>query len=114
MSFGIARHPACPQSGYPESPMLLKADKVAKSFDGFTAVRGADLAGAQGEIVGLIGPNGGGKSTFFTCGAGAWGATPGRVLFSGLDQPRASAEAHARAGTGRTFQVPATFEDMTV
>ena len=35
--------------------MLLKADKVAKSFDGFTAVRGADLEVVQGEIVGLIG-----------------------------------------------------------
>jgi len=42
-------------AGYPKSPMLLKADKVAKSFDGFTAVRGADLEVVQGEIVGLIG-----------------------------------------------------------
>src|SRR3984893_13346820 len=114
MSFGIARHPACPQSGYPESPMLLKADKVAKSFDGFTAVRGADLAVAQGEIVGLIGPNGAGKSTFFNCVAGDMVPSAGRVLFDGVDLTRASAEAHARAGIGRTFQVPATFEDMTI
>ena len=94
--------------------MLLKAQRIAKSFDGFTAVRGADLEVAQGEIVGLIGPNGAGKSTFFNCVAGDMVPSAGRVLFDGTDLTRASAEAHARAGIGRTFQVPTTFEDMTV
>jgi branched-chain amino acid transport system ATP-binding protein len=94
--------------------MLLQAERIAKSFDGFTAVRGADLAVAQGEIVGLIGPNGAGKSTFFNCVAGDMVPSAGRVLFDGADLTGASAEAHARAGIGRTFQVPATFEDMTV
>jgi branched-chain amino acid transport system ATP-binding protein len=94
--------------------MLLAAEKIAKSFDGFTAVRGADLTVAQGEIVGLIGPNGAGKSTFFNCVAGDMVPSAGRVLFDSADLTRASAEAHARAGIGRTFQVPATFEDMTV
>ena len=40
--------------------------------------------------------------------------TGGRIVFDGMDVTRASPEAHARAGIGRTFQVPATFEDMTV
>ena len=38
----------------------------------------------------------------------------GRILFDGADLTYAPAEAHARAGIGRTFQVPATFEDMSV
>ena len=94
--------------------MLLSAQNVSKSFGSFLAVRGADLAVAEGEIIGLIGPNGAGKSTFFNCLAGDKAPTTGRVLFDGVDVTRSSAEVHARAGIGRTFQVPATFEDMTV
>ena len=62
----------------------------------------------------MIGPNGAGKSTFFNCIAGDTLPTAGRIVFDGKDVTRASPEAHARAGIGRTFQVPATFEDMTV
>jgi branched-chain amino acid transport system ATP-binding protein len=94
--------------------MLLSAEKISKAFGSFIAVRDADLAVAQGEIVGLIGPNGAGKSTFFNCLAGDMPPSAGRVLFDGVDLTRAPAEAHARAGIGRTFQVPATFEDMTI
>ena len=94
--------------------MLLSAEHISKSFGSFFAVRDADLAVAEGEIIGLIGPNGAGKSTFFNCLAGDTTPTTGRVLFDGVDVTRASAETHARAGIGRTFQVPATFEDMTV
>ena len=94
--------------------MLLSAENISKAFGSFLAVRGADLAVAEGEIIGLIGPNGAGKSTFFNCLAGDTMPTTGRVLFDGVDLTRASAETHARAGIGRTFQVPATFEDMTV
>jgi branched-chain amino acid transport system ATP-binding protein len=94
--------------------MLLSAENISKAFGSFLAVRGADLAVAEGEIIGLIGPNGAGKSTFFNCLAGDTTPTTGRVLFDGVDLTRASAETHARAGIGRTFQVPATFEDMTV
>ena len=94
--------------------MLLRAENISKSFGGFLAVRGADLAVAEGEIIGLIGPNGAGKSTFFNCLAGDMVPSAGRVLLDGADVTRASAEAHAQAGVGRTFQVPITFEDMTV
>ncbi len=94
--------------------MLLSAEKISKAFGSFMAVRSADLAVAQGEIIGLIGPNGAGKSTLFNCLAGDAVPTTGRVLLDGMDLTHASAEAHARAGIGRTFQVPATFEDMTV
>src|ERR1700746_2716504 len=94
--------------------MLLSAQNVSKSFGSFLAVRGADLAVAQGEIIGLIGPNGAGKSTFFNCLAGDTLPTTGRITFDGTDVTRASPEEHARLGIGRTFQVPATFEDLTV
>ncbi len=94
--------------------MLLEASEVSKAFGNFWAVAGADLNVEEGEIVGLIGPNGAGKSTFFNCLAGDMAPTDGRIVFDGVDLTRASPEAHARAGIGRTFQVPATFEDMSV
>jgi branched-chain amino acid transport system ATP-binding protein len=94
--------------------MLLEAKNVSKVFDKFVAVGDASLSVEQGEIVGLIGPNGAGKSTFFNCLAGDYRPSAGRVVFDGIDLTMAPPEAHARAGIGRTFQVPATFEDMTV
>ena len=92
--------------------MLLEADKVAKQFGAFRALDGADLHVEDGEIVGLIGPNGAGKSTFFNCLVGDMTPDGGRVIFAGRDLTRATPEEHARLGMGRTFQLPATFEDI--
>ena len=94
--------------------MLLDAKNVSKAFGSFLAVSDADLAVDEHEIIGLIGPNGAGKSTFFNCLAGETLPTSGRIVFNGVDVTHAVPEAHARAGIGRTFQVPITFEDMTV
>jgi branched-chain amino acid transport system ATP-binding protein len=93
---------------------LLDARNVSKAFGSFRAVADANLALEQGEIIGLIGPNGAGKSTFFNCLAGDMVPNAGHIIFDGIDLTRAPAEAHARAGIGRTFQVPTTFEDMSV
>lgn len=94
--------------------ILLRARKVSKAFQGFFAVAGADLEISAGEIVGIIGPNGAGKSTFFNCLSGDLAPTSGSVIFEGADVTRATPEEHARLGIGRTYQVPATFEDMTI
>jgi branched-chain amino acid transport system ATP-binding protein len=94
--------------------MLLEAQGVSRAFGGFMALKDANLAVEAGEIVGLIGPNGAGKSTFFNCIAGDLEPTRGQIHFDGTDVTRLPAEAHARLGIGRTFQVPATFEDMTI
>jgi len=94
--------------------VLLEADKVSRNFGAFRALDGADLRVEEGEIIGLIGPNGAGKSTFFNCLAGDLTPSSGRVAFRGRDVTRAAPDEHARLGIGRTFQVPATFEDMTV
>src|SRR5215510_2120060 len=94
--------------------MLLEAKNVSKAFGSFRAVADADLTVDTGDIIGLIGPNGAGKSTFFNCIAGDMPVTTGQIMFDGQDVTRASPEVHAVAGIGRTFQVPATFPDMTV
>jgi branched-chain amino acid transport system ATP-binding protein len=94
------------------SAPLLDARNVATHFGGFRAVAGAEVRAR--EIVGLIGPNGAGKSTFFNCIAGDLMPTHGRIVFAGTDVTTLPAETRARLGIGRTFQVPATFEDMSV
>ncbi len=94
--------------------MLLEARGIVKSFGAFRAVDGADLAVAEGDIIGLIGPNGAGKSTFFNVLAGDTAATAGTITFDGRDITRATPEEHAQLGIARSFQVPVTFEDMSV
>lgn len=94
--------------------MFLEAQGIIKAFGAFRAVDGADIAVNEGEIVGLIGPNGAGKSTFFNCLAGDAQPTAGVIRFLDQDVTVASPDAHARLGMARTFQVPVTFEDMSV
>src|SRR5258708_18715726 len=94
--------------------MLLEAKSVSRAFGSFMALSQAELAVDEGEIIGLIGPNGAGKSTFFNCLVGDLVPTSGRVVFADIDVTNATPEAHARLGIGRTFQVPATFEEMTI
>jgi len=94
--------------------MLLHAEGITMKFGGFRAVDGAQLEVHEGEIVGLIGPNGAGKSTLFGCLVGDLKPSAGRIAFQDSDVTDRSPEEHARLGIARTFQVPQTFEDLTV
>ena len=94
--------------------MLLEARDVTKAFGSFKAVDAASVALEQGDILGLIGPNGAGKSTLFNCLTGDLLATSGKVLFEGQDITNLPPEARAKLGIARSFQVPQTFEGMSV
>jgi branched-chain amino acid transport system ATP-binding protein len=94
--------------------MLLEAREITKAFGAFKAVDNASVDIRQGEILGLIGPNGAGKSTFFNCLTGDLQPTSGTVRFLGQDVTALTPEARAHLGLARTFQVPLTFEGMTV
>ena len=83
---------------------LLEASGVVRHFGGVVALDGLDLAVAPNEILGLIGPNGSGKTTFFNVITGIYGADSGSVTFDGIDITRASSRAVYRAGISRTFQ----------
>jgi branched-chain amino acid transport system ATP-binding protein len=94
--------------------MLLEARNLTKAFGSFRAVDAASVSLEQGDILGLIGPNGAGKSTFFNCLTGDLDATSGEVLFEGRDITHFTPEVRAQLGLARTFQVPQTFEGMSV
>ncbi len=94
--------------------MLLEARDVTKAFGSFKAVDAASVTLEQGDILGLIGPNGAGKSTLFNCLTGDLLSTAGKVIFEGNDITNVAPEGRARLGLARTFQVPQTFEGMSV
>lgn len=94
--------------------MIIEACDITKAYGSFTAVDCASLRVESGTILGLIGPNGAGKSTLFNCLAGDVLPTSGRVFLDGQDVTRFPPEERARRGLARTFQVPQTFEQMTV
>ncbi|MDH3474720.1 MAG: ABC transporter ATP-binding protein [Rhodospirillales bacterium] len=83
---------------------VLKAERLAKHFGGLVALEDLELEVRENEILGLIGPNGSGKTTFFNVVTGIYGADQGRVTFHGNDITNASAQAVYRAGIARTFQ----------
>ena len=83
---------------------LLEARGLSKHFGGVQALDGLDLTVAANEILGLIGPNGSGKTTFFNVITGIYDADAGRVMFDGADVTNASARAIYQAGISRTFQ----------
>ena len=94
--------------------MLLDARNVTMAFGAFKAVDDVSITVSAGEVLGLIGPNGAGKSTFFNCLTGDLSATAGTILFDGQDVTRMTPEQRATLGIARTFQVPLTFESMSV
>src|SRR5215471_18712852 len=98
----------------PSTAMLLEASQLTMAFGAFKAVDDASVAVNEGEVLGLIGPNGAGKSTFFNCLTGDLHPTSGTVHFEGRDVTRLTPEQRARLGIARTFQVPLTFESMSV
>ena len=94
--------------------MLIEARNITKAFGAFKAVDDASVTVEEGDILGLIGPNGAGKSTFFNCLTGDLPPTSGSVLLRGADVTRLPPEERARLGLARSFQVPLTFESMSV
>jgi branched-chain amino acid transport system ATP-binding protein len=94
--------------------VLIEARGITKAYGSFKAVDCASLDVEPGTILGLIGPNGAGKSTLFNCLTGDVSPTSGKVLLDGDDVTRRPPEERARRGLARTFQVPQTFEQMTV
>ena len=83
---------------------LLQARGVVRRFGGVVALDGLDLVVGPNEILGLIGPNGSGKTTFFNLVTGIYGADAGTVTFDGVDITNVPSRVVYRAGITRTFQ----------
>lgn len=92
----------------------IEVRDLSLSFGGVKAVAGISFGIAQAEIVGIIGPNGSGKSTLFNLLTGVYTPASGTITLLGRKVSGWPAWRIARAGLGRTFQIPAPFTNMTV
>jgi len=93
---------------------VVRVESLSKSFGGVKAVDGVSFEVREGEIVGVIGPNGCGKTTLFNCILGQYRPDRGRVEIDGEDVSRWPPHRRARAGLARTFQLLQVFESMSV
>lgn len=92
----------------------IAVEGLRKRFGGLTALDGVDLAAQPAEVLGIIGVNGAGKTTLMNCICGIYRADEGRVLIGGRDMTGLPPHEIARAGVGRTFQIPRVFGKMSL
>jgi branched-chain amino acid transport system ATP-binding protein len=92
----------------------LRVTELTKDFGGLRAVDGISFQVEAGEFVGLIGPNGCGKTTTFNCISGLLEMTSGRVEVLGQDATGMRPDQIQKLGLTRTFQHTRLWRDMTV
>jgi branched-chain amino acid transport system ATP-binding protein len=93
---------------------ILEVTALSKRFGGFVALDAVSLHVDHGERLGLIGPNGSGKTTMINCISGALRSDGGAVMFKGRDVTRLPAHQRVRLGITRSFQIPRPFRSMSV
>lgn len=93
---------------------LLTVENVSKYFYGNCAVDNVSCEIQRGEIVGLIGANGAGKTTFFNCLTGMIKIDSGTVRFEGKRINGLEPYRICRLGIARTFQIVKPFADLSV
>ena len=94
--------------------MFLEIDQLTMQFGGLVAVNEVSISIKKGEIHGLIGPNGSGKTTIFNVLSGYYKPTGGKISFEGRVISGLPAHQITAAGFARTFQNMRLFKTMTV
>jgi branched-chain amino acid transport system ATP-binding protein len=93
---------------------VLECRSVERRFGGIVALNGIDLRIERGEIFGLVGPNGCGKTTLTNAITGFYPPQRGRILLNGRDITGLAPHYIATLGVARTFQNLALFNGMSV
>jgi branched-chain amino acid transport system ATP-binding protein len=93
---------------------LLQVDALVKSFGGFRALDGVSFHVSPGEILGLVGPNGSGKTTCINVITGLHKPDHGSMVYDGQSIAGMPSHQLAHIGINRTFQVPKPFLSLTV
>ena len=92
---------------------ILKVRDMTKDFGGLRAIDNVTFEVNKGEFVGLIGPNGCGKTTTFNCISGLLDATEGEVEIFGEDATKLRPDEIQKLGLTRTFQHTLLWREMT-
>ena len=94
--------------------IALEVQDLHKDFGGIKAVDGCSFKLPKGEISGLIGPNGSGKTTTFNLLTGITPPDSGSVMFNGRDIAGLKPYQIFQKGITRTFQITRIYREMTV
>lgn len=92
----------------------LECQGVVRKFGGLVALKDVSLSIERGQIYGLVGPNGSGKTTMVNAVTGFYPPQEGRILFEGADITGRRPHDVAKLGIARTFQNLALFRGMSV
>src|SRR5271169_1204886 len=98
----------------PDAAPLLTVDGLVKRFGGFRALDVLSFSIGPGAILGLVGPNGSGKTTCINVISGLYRPDAGSVHFEGQSIGGWPSHRLVHAGINRTFQVPRPFLSLTV
>jgi branched-chain amino acid transport system ATP-binding protein len=98
----------------PEARPLLVVDGLVKRFGGFRALDALSFSVGAGEILGLVGPNGSGKTTCINVISGLYRPDGGAIHFEDRSIGGLASHRLVHAGINRTFQVPRPFLTLTV
>ena len=98
----------------PDPAPLLAVTDLVKRFGGFRALDGLTFDLKRGEILGLVGPNGSGKTTCINVISGLYGPDGGEVRFEGRSVAGLPSHRLVHLGINRTFQIPKPFLTLTV
>ena len=93
---------------------VLEISGLTRRFGGIVAVNDASFSMAAGEIVGLLGPNGSGKTTVINMISGAIPPTAGAIRLGGQRVSGLKPNRIARMGVARTFQLVRALPSLTV
>jgi len=95
-------------------PLILETKSLCKSFDGVIAADNINVAIEQSELIGVIGANGAGKTTFVNMITGYLKPSNGKIIYNGEDITGFPPRVITRKGISRSFQIPQLFEELTV
>jgi branched-chain amino acid transport system ATP-binding protein len=95
-------------------PAILDAQGLNKRFGAVTAASGVSAAIEKDSVVGLIGTNGAGKTTFINMITGYLKPDEGRIHFEGRDITALPPREITRLGISRSFQIPQLYSSLTV
>ena len=93
---------------------LLEVQGLTKTFGGLVAVNNLSFHMEEGETIGLMGPNGSGKTTVFNLIMGDFKQDTGEIFFERKEISKYPTHQRVKMGIARTYQVPRPFHEMTV
>ena len=97
-----------------EEKFLLEMTGITKEFPGVKALKGVELRVKPGEVHGLLGENGAGKSTMMNCLMGIYQPTSGKIVFDGVERKNYTPKESLEFGISMIQQELSPMQDRSI